>query len=123
MTVLEDLFYELTNITALTSIIGSNVFFKNPTGDLEDNYIVYSRKPKTRNMVSQFNIFQVVAFSKDMKVLDQIANELILHFENKREMNGNSYYSIFLYAQVDGEKKLQSGHYYSILTFEFRETT
>lgn len=126
MAILEDIFYELTHIAGITATVGSGVYYKNPVSDenLPDNYIVYSRKPsKRRDMVSDSNIFQVACFSKDTAILETITNAILLHFEDRRRLNGNEYYSMFIINQTDGEAKLETGHLYSILTFEFRKTT
>ena len=124
MPILEDLYFELTNDAAITAITtNQRIFYKNPQTVPSDPYIVYSRNTKTRDMVTQFDRFQIACFSKDMAELETLANAVITLFEDKRSMNGNEYYSIFLINQTDSDVKLQEGFYFSILTFEFRSNT
>lgn len=120
---LKDLFYELTNEPTIVAFSGTRSFYKNPVSEQSQTYIVYSAKPKKRDSVSEFRIFQIACFSKDSLELEDLASAVIDYFESKRSMNGNSYYSISLVNQNDPDIKLKNGFYYSILTFDFRQTT
>ena len=118
---LKDLYYELTNEATIVAFSGDRSFYKNPVGEQTETYLVYSAKTKERDIVSEFRIFQIACFSKNSLDLEDFASAIIDHFENKRSMNGNSYYSISLVHQNDPDIKLKNGFYYSILTFDFRQ--
>lgn len=119
----EDIHEELTGEATINSIIGNRMFLKKSIETQTEPYITYARNDKTRDMVSESNRFELLLFSKDMVQLETLATNIINFLENKKVLNGNSYFSISLENQTDGSDKLDDGFFWASLTFLFKDTT
>ncbi len=119
----EDIRKVITTNTAVAAIISTRMYIVAPIRPLDGNpYAIFNRDSKTRDMVSEKNVFTIVAFAQDFQVLLTLAEKIILALEGKKSLNGNKYYSNSLISQRDGSQKLEDGYFWSTLTFEFKAT-
>jgi len=120
----QDIRQSLLNDPAIHAIVSDRIFLNNPIQQSGNNpYIVFSRQNKTRDMVSEQNTFQFSVFSQDLVVLQNLCDDIISFFENRKNLNGNEYFSLSLLNQTDGRSRLDNGFYWSTLTFEFKNVT
>ncbi|MES2395077.1 MAG: hypothetical protein V4549_03700 [Bacteroidota bacterium] len=117
-----DFRFELINNGAVTAIIGSRLFLRDPIRPQTSSYAIYYRQVKNRDMVSEKNRFQITAFSKDTLELENLCQAIINALEGKKVLNSNAYYSNSLLGQTDSRIKLDDGFFWSILTFEFKQS-
>lgn len=109
--------------SGVAAIVGTRMFLKKPIRKQTAPYLVYYRQNKSRDMVSEKNRFQIVAFSDDTVQLETLCTAVINSLEGKKVLNGNNYHSNSLVGQTDSQDKLDDGFFWSILTFEFKHTT
>ncbi len=117
-----DLRTELLSNAAVTAIIGTRMFLKAPVHTQTQSYVTFHRQYKLRDMVSEKNVFKVVAFSQDMLELENLCAAIINALDTKTALNTNQYYSNSLVSQIDGPQKLDDGFFWSMMTFEFKHS-
>jgi len=120
LSILQDIYAELTNAPAITAIVADRVFFRNPQNAQNSPYLVYARQQKERDMVRQKDRFQIVCFSRDSAELETLSDAVVALFEGRVEMNGSEYFKIALIFQSDAGVKLSNGFYWNTLTFEIQ---
>lgn len=120
-----DIRTELTQDPTISAIVSTRVFLKNPIRSEQNGnpYISFSRQDKARNMVSQTDRFQLWVFSTDVVQLETLCDAIINLFEDKRSMNNNKYFSVNLIGQTDSRERLEDSFFWSVLTYEFKQTT
>lgn len=119
-----DLRAEILADGAVAAIIDDRMFLKAPIHKQTESYITFHRSGsgKNRTMVSEKNRFQIAAFSYDTEELENLCKAIINALEGKRALNGNEYFSNSLINQTDSDSKLDDGFFWSILTFEFKNS-
>lgn len=124
--VLTDFVYELEHAAAITAIVSTRIFYRNPADEqtATNPYLVYT-KTMQRDMVRESYFFQIAAFSDDLTELENLTNAIIEHFEDRRVMgaSSNEYFSISLVNVTDGREKLKSGHWFNIIMLEVKGVT
>jgi hypothetical protein len=119
----EDLRTELIGEATISSIVGNRVYFRDPIGAQTQSYISYFRTKRARDMVSNHDRIKLILFSKSMSELLTLALNVINFLEGKRQLNSNEYYSLSFLNQVDSTEKLKDGFFWTMLEYEFKETT
>ena len=119
----QDLRTELVGEASISAIIGDRMFLRDPIRKQTENYIIYNRVSRKRDMVSDQNRFRLYLFSQRTSGLITLVDAVISFLEGKEILNGNHYYSLSFVNQVDGDEKLADGFFWSFLEYEFKQST
>jgi len=108
---------------SINAIISGRIFNRNPIDQQTQTYITFDRPTKQRDMVRDRHQFRFFIYSENIDTIETLAQLLIDFFEDKTSLNGNEYYKIAFLGQSDPNVMLENGFYYSLLQFQFDETT
>jgi len=121
---------ELLADVAVAAIVGTDIFYKNPTRTQTTPYISFIRSSKQEDDVREQDIVQVTCFSSDGIVLEDLAdavkNALTVTDPSNvanLDIGGEGYFQATFILQSDSETKLKNGLFFTILTFELQFAT
>lgn len=107
--------------SAIFAYSGTRIFHKNPLKDQTDSYAVYFLPVLQRLMASQEEVITVRFYSKSSVTLANMYMAAIEHFEDRRYLNSNHYFSISLIGKSETPERLDNGFYFATLNFRVRK--
>lgn len=119
----EDLREELIGEATISSIVSDRFFYRKPTRAQTAAYISFFRTGRARDNVSNHDRMKLVLYSGNANELIELALAVINFLEGRKILNGNQYFSLSFVNQVDSTEQLNNGFYWTMLEYEFKETT
>lgn len=123
--IFEDLQSHFSTDPLVAALATGGAYWRKPfkTSDLlSRDYIIYTRHDLGENDVRNQHRVQIVCFSNSMARLEALTEAVKSSLYGVHEVGSTNYYLIQFVNQTDGEDKLESGHYYNILNYFFKET-
>lgn len=119
-----DLYNEIKDDAGIAAIVGTRVFSGSPIEEQSESYITFRIDPEEEyNDVRARAFVRIFCFAKTQKDADDLAVLVKALIDGATNLNGNSYYKVFVFSKVDGNVKLSNGFYYTTLRVEVQYTT